>query len=253
MKICVAQTKPVKGDILQNVEVHKRLIALAIDNSADMIVFPELSVTGYEPELAKNLATNQDDNRLQDFQQLSDNNNIIIGVGMPLKQTAGITISMIIFQPHQPRQTYSKQHLHEDEFPYFVNGQGQVFLNAHSNTIAPAICYELSVPEHPEYAYKHGANIYIASVAKTDSGMEKANKILADTARKYAMTVLIANSLGPSDNFIGAGKSAIWNSNGELLAQLDDTHEGILIIDTETQEVIAIQNPPQTKTSSAVH
>ncbi|MBO9566270.1 MAG: carbon-nitrogen hydrolase family protein [Niastella sp.] len=238
MKIGVAQTKPVKGDIPQNIEAHKRLIALAIDNSADMIVFPELSVTGYEPELAKDLATNQDDSRLQDFQQLSDSNNIIIGVGMPLKQDTGITISMIIFQPRQPRQSYSKQHLHEDEFPYFVNGQGQVFLKVHNNIIAPAICYELSIPEHPEYAYQHGANIYIASVAKTVSGMEKANKILADTARKYGMTVLIANSLGPSDNFIGAGRSAIWNSTGELLAQLDDTHEGILIIDTETQRVI---------------
>jgi predicted amidohydrolase len=253
MKIGVAQTKPVKGDINQNIEAHKRLIRLAIDNGAHMIVFPELSITGYEPELAKDLATNQDDNRLQDFQQLSDAHNIIMGVGMPLKQDKGITISMIIFQPHQPRQTYSKQHLHEDEFPYFVNGQGQIFLNTHNLTIAPAICYELSVLEHPEYAWKHGANIYIASVAKTVSGMEKANKILADAASKYGMVVLIANSLGPSDNFIGAGKSAIWNSNGELLAQLDDTHEGILIIDTESQEVITIQNPPQTTTSSAFH
>lgn len=238
MKIGVAQTRPAKGDIPQNIEGHKRLIALAIDNGAHMIVFPELSITGYEPELAKDLATNQDDSRLQDFQQLSDTNNIIIGVGMPLKQDTGITISMIIFQPRQPRQTYSKQHLHEDEFPYFVSGHGQVFLKTHNNTIAPAICYELSVAEHPEYVYRHGANIYIASVAKTANGMEKANKTLAGTASKYGMTVLIANSLGPSDNFIGAGKSAIWNSSGELLAQLNDTHEGILIIDTDTLEVI---------------
>ncbi len=238
MKIGVAQTKPVKGDILQNIEGHKRLINLAIGNGAHMIVFPELSITGYEPELAKDLATNQDDSRLQDFQQLSDTSNIIIGVGMPLKQDTGITISMILFQPHQPRQAYSKQHLHEDECPYFVNGKAQVFLEAPKHTIAPAICYELSVPEHPEYAHKHGANIYIASVAKTAAGVEKAYKSLADTAKKYGMIVLLSNSLGPSDNFIGAGRSAIWNANGELLAQLDDTHEGILIIDTDTQEVI---------------
>lgn len=240
MKIGVAQTKPVKGDILQNIEGHKKLINLAIGNGAHMIVFPELSITGYEPELAKDLATNQDDSRLQDFQQLSDANNIIIGVGMPLQQDTGITISMIIFQPRQPRQTYAKQHLHEDEFPYFINGQGQVFLKAHNKTIAPAICYELSVPEHSEYAHKHGAGIYIASVAKTAAGVEKANKSLADTAKKYGMIVLLSNSLGPSDNFIGAGKSAIWNNKGELLAQLNDTHEGVLIIDTETQGVIEI-------------
>ena len=244
MKIGVAQTRPLKGDISQNREGHKRLITLAVANGAHMIIFPELSITGYEPELAKELATDQDDSRLQEFQQISDAGNITIGVGMPLKGDAGILIGMIIFQPHQPAQTYSKQHLHEDEFPYFVNGQGQVFLTAQNNTIAPAICYELSVPAHAENAHKQGANIYIASVAKTAGGMEKAGKSLADTARKYKMTVLISNSVGPSDNFTGAGRSAIWNSNGELLKQLDDTNEGILIIDTETQEVTACQTIP---------
>lgn len=238
MKIAVAQIQSVKGNILQNIESHKRLIDLAVSNEAGMIVFPELSITNYEPELAKDLATNKDDSRLHDLQQLSDAHNIIIGVGMPLRQDAGITISMVIFQPHQPRQTYSKQHLHEDEFPYFIRGNEQLFIKTHNNNIAPAICYELSVPEHPEYAHKHGANIYIASVAKTAAGMEKAYKILADTARKYNMTVLIANNLGPADNFIGAGRSAIWNANGELLAQLDDTTEGLLMIDTATQQII---------------
>ncbi len=47
MKICVAQTRPVKGDIQTNIDNHKRLIDLAISNGADTIIFPELSITGY--------------------------------------------------------------------------------------------------------------------------------------------------------------------------------------------------------------
>src|SRR4051794_17238166 len=112
MKICVAQTKPVKGDIQSNIDSHKRLIDVAISNGADTIIFPELSLTGYEPKLSKELATDQDDSRFDDFQKISDTKHITIGVGMPTKSNSDILISMIIFQPYAPRQTYSKQYLH---------------------------------------------------------------------------------------------------------------------------------------------
>jgi len=238
MKICVAQTRPVKGDIESNIDTHKKLIDLAVFNGADTIIFPELSLTGYEPELAKELATDKDDSRFDDFQKISDSKNIIIGAGMPVKSDPGILISMIIFQPHKPRHTYSKQYLHSDEYPYFVNAQQQAPLIGNGNKIAIAICYELSVPEHSENAYKSGAEIYIASVAKTADGVEKAVKSLSGIAGKYSMTVLMSNCVGHCDNFDCGGKTSIWNNKGLLVAQLNDTDEGIIIIDTDTQELI---------------
>ncbi len=213
------------------------MINIAVTHGADIIVVPELSLTGYEPGLAKSLATDTDDKIFDCFQEISDTNKITIGVGMPVKSSSGILISMIIFQPHQPKQTYSKQYLHEDEFPYFINGQGQVFLTIENIKIAPAICYESLLPEHSANASKNGAAIYIASVAKSASGVEKAFKHFPEVANKYAMTVLMANAVGPCDNFESAGKTSIWNNKGLLVGQLNDTHEGILIVDTETQEV----------------
>lgn len=64
MKICAAQTRPFKGDIQKNIDTHKKLINLAVSNGADLIFFPELSLTGYEPKLSKELATIQADSRL---------------------------------------------------------------------------------------------------------------------------------------------------------------------------------------------
>jgi len=234
MKICVAQTRPVKGDIQTNIEGHKRLIDLAIANGADTTIFPELSITGYEPMLSKELATTPDDNRFDDFQKISDEKHITIGVGMPLKNGKGVSIAMIIFQPNKQRRTYFKQHLHKDEFPYFIEGQGQAPLA--ENKTALAICYELSVPEHSENASKDGAEIYIASVAKSVGGVEKAISTLAEIARKYSMTVLMANCVGYCDNFACGGKTSIWNNKGTLAGQLNDRSEGILIIDTNTQK-----------------
>jgi predicted amidohydrolase len=238
MKISVAQTRPMKGDISANIDTHKKLIDLAISYKADAIFFPELSVTGYEPELAKDLATNQNDKEFDDFQEISNKNKITIGLGMPTKTNSGIKISMIIFQPNGLRQTYSKQQLHSDEFPYFVNGEKQIILTVDNMKIAPAICYESLQTDHSENANKLGAEIYLASVAKSQNGINKAMIHYPAVAKKFSMPVLMSNCVGYCDNFQSVGKSSVWTKQGNLVGQLDDKLEGILIFDTETEEVI---------------
>ncbi|GAA4396499.1 carbon-nitrogen hydrolase family protein [Nibrella viscosa] len=240
MKLCVAQTRPVKGDIQRNTANHKKLIDLAVADGADIIIFPELSISGYEPELANEVATTLEDSRFDIFQAISNRHRITIGVGVPIRTVRGIWISLLIFQPEQPRQLYAKQYLHPDEEPYFVSGQPTTGLIGDKTRIALAICYEISVPEHAERAHELEAGIYLASVAKSVAGVEKATETLAGVAQTYAMPVLMANCIGHCDNFDCGGKSSVWNAKGELLGQLDDAHEGLLLFDTETQAVSAI-------------
>lgn len=239
MKIGVAQTRPVRGSIESNIWHHKRFIEAAVFHAADMIVFPELSITGYEPTLAKDLATNAYDKRFDDFQKISDSNKITIGIGVPTKNDQGQCISIILFLANKERKVYSKKYLHVDEEAFFISGQNFACLKVNDVHIAPAICYEISVPAHAENAFKNGAEIYIASVAKTANGVEKACKTLPDIAKKYAAPVLMSNSVGWCEDGLCAGISSVWNSKGELVAQLDDTNEGILIFDTDTNELTA--------------
>jgi predicted amidohydrolase len=238
MKISVAQTRPVKGNISANIEAHIKLIDLAVSYKSDSIFFPELSITGYEPELAKELATNQDDKNFNSFQEISNKNKITIGIGMPTKANSGIKISMLIFQPDAPRQTYSKQQLHSDEFPYFVNGDKQIVLTVANKKIAPAICYESLQINHSDDAHMLGAEIYLSSVAKTQNGIDKAMTHYPAIAKKLSMPVLMSNCVGYCDNFLSVGKSSVWTKQGILAGQLDDKSEGIIIFDTETEEVI---------------
>lgn len=238
MKISVAQTRPIKGDIVANIEAHKKLINLAIYHKADSIFFPELSLTGYEPELSKELATSQNDEKFYDFQEISDKNKITIGIGMPTKTNLGIQISMIIFQQNKSIQTYAKQQLHSDEFPYFINGEKQIIITVDNKKIAPAICYESLQNEHSKYAKKNGAEIYVASVAKSQNGIDKAMNHYPEIAKKYSMPVLMSNCVGFCDNFESVGKSSVWTKQGNLAGQLDNKVEGILIFDTETEEII---------------
>jgi predicted amidohydrolase len=237
MRIAVAQTRPVKGNIPTNISNHKKLIELAFAHEANTIIFPELSITGYEPTLAKELGTNENDNRFDDIQKLSDEKKMIIAVGMPLKRKEGICISMIIFKPKNPRQVYSKKYLHSDETPFFISGQNNSTFIDNTN-MALSICYEISVPQHSENAFENGAKVYIASVAKSVAGVGKAVNTLSDIARKYSMIVFMSNCVGHCDNFDCGGKSSVWNNKGSLLGQLGDKSEGILIFDTETKELV---------------
>ena len=238
MKICVVQTRPIKGDIGGNIDSHKRFIMLAVSHGARVVIFPELSLTGYEPTLAQMLATTADDGRLGLFQEMSDHHEVTIGVGVPTKNEAGICISMVLFQPYQTRQIYHKRYLHGDEEPFFVGGANFPYLKVNGTHIGLAICYELSVSEHAEAAHSSGAEMYVASVAKSVSGVEQATQRLSEIAQGYGWPVLMSNCVGPSEDFVSAGKTAVWNEQGVLVGQLGETEEGIVIYDTETQEVI---------------
>lgn len=237
MKISIVQIRPIKGDIITNIEKHRNFILRAVDWHADGVFFPELSLTGYEPELANELAITKEDHRLELFQQLSDQKNITIGIGVPTKTQTGVRISMLIFQPWKERQIYSKQQLHTDEFPFFEKGIAQLIVTIDQKKIAPAICFESLQASHSEKANILGADIYLASVAKSQAGVNKAMTHFAEVAKKYGMPVLMSNCVGNCDNFLSKGQSAVWTKDGKLAGQLDDASEGLLIFDTETEEV----------------
>ncbi len=238
MKIAVAQIRPIKGDITANIDLHKKLIELAVFYKANAIFFPELSLTGYEPELAEDLASHQDDERLNVFQHMSDTSHITIGLGLPTKGKSGVHISLILFQPNRQRQTYSKQQLHADELPYFTQGEEQIILTVNDKKIAPAICYESLQPSHSDNAAKLGAEMYMASVAKSQNGINKAVIHYPAIAKKFLIPVLMSNCIGYYDNFESAGQSSAWTKDGVLAGQLDDKNEGLLIFDTETEQII---------------
>lgn len=234
MKLCAAQIRPTAGDIAANVSLHRKAIERALAFGAELIVFPELSLTGYEPTLAAELAMTAEDSRLDQFQSLAEAGGVTIGVGLPLQAESGVEIGQIWFQPRAPRQTYSKMLLHADELPYFRSGTRQILLWQSGHVLAPAICYESLQPAHAEGAAAAGADIYLASVAKSVGGVERAVVHYPAVARRHGMTVLMANAVGPCDNFVAAGRSAIWSPRGELVAQLDAEAQGVLVFDAKT-------------------
>ena len=67
-------------------------------------------------------------------------------------------------------------------------------------------------------------------------GIEKALTTLATKARNYKTPVLMSNSIGFEDGEECAGRSSVWDKNGNLLAQLGQ-NEGLLFFDTKTEKI----------------
>jgi predicted amidohydrolase len=230
MILAAAQTKPTRGDIGANLLDHYRLIDLAVQNGAQLIAFPELSITGYEREHAQKLAFKKDDSRLDHLQKLAIENNIIIVAGAPIQVESQLFIGEFVISPDNSVAVYTKQFLHEGEDEFFQSSfDYNPMITIENQKISFAICADIDNPLHPENACKRATDIYIASIFFTPNGIPNAYRDLQHFAQKHKMNILMANFSGESWGYPSAGQSAFWNNKGELAGQMNDSDSGILL------------------------
>lgn len=151
MRIGAIQCKAEPGDINANIESHLKFIQLADDHNVNLLYFPELSITGYEPKLSRSLAMTMTDPVLDIFKKLSHRHDMIIGIGMPLAFHEHVQIGMAWFIPNGPSLSYAKQQLHNDELPFFISGERQLLIQSGNHKFAPSICYESLQSNHADY------------------------------------------------------------------------------------------------------
>ena len=147
-KLAVAQISSIGGDVVTNINRHIRVIEKAAERGISYLVFPELSLTGYAPELAFKLAFSKDDYRLKPLIESAIKHNIIIGIGAPLVSQSLPTIGLIIISPDGAIDTYSKMNLHPGEERYFSKGDKYHCLSIDDLTIGNAICADANQDKH---------------------------------------------------------------------------------------------------------
>jgi predicted amidohydrolase len=234
MILAAAQTKPTRGNIEANLADHYRLIELAAQNGAQLIAFPEMSITGYERENAQKLAFKKDDSRLDHLKQLASENNIIIVAGAPIQIENKLFIGEFLIAPDNSVSIYTKQFLHEGEDEFFQPSfDYNPMINIENQKVSFAICADIDNPLHPENACKKATDIYIASIFFTPNGIPNAYRDLQSYAEKHKMNVLMSNFSGESWVYPSAGQSAFWNNKGELVGQMNDSDSGLLLVENK--------------------
>lgn len=234
MILSAAQTIPKRGNITENLNDHYRLTKLAAAHGSQVIVFPELSITGYEREEAANLSFTPNDQKLNTLKALAMEEKILIIAGAPVKLETGLCIGSFVLFPDGKTALYTKQFLHGGEEQFFLSGfDHNPAINLQNERISLAICADITNPLHPANAAKANCTIYIASLFYTPNGIPEGHRLLSEFAKNYAITVLMANYGGDSWGMASGGQSACWSDTGEMLANLDSSGEGLVILEKE--------------------
>lgn len=232
MRIAAAQTRPHDGDVESNLQDHCQLARLAAEDGAELVVFPEMSLTGYSTTAASRLALSLDDPRLLALRQTAGDHGITIVAGAPVRLRHGLAIGSLIISPSGALALYTKQFPTATEQRFFSPDADHCpLVEIGAERIAFAICADINHPQHAARASAGGATVLCASIFFAPDEMEGAHRLLAGYAKQHSLAVLMANYSGESSGSPAGGRSAGWSRRGELLAELSTGDLGLVSCD----------------------
>lgn len=228
--IAAAQSSSVPGDVHRNVAHHLRIAARAADQGAHLLVFPELSLTGYELALARANVVDPESPVLDPLRRLAADAQMTVVVGAPvMNEQDELNITALIIGPDGTVLKYTKEYVHESEQPPFTSGLGGPVLRINDTTIALAICRDASFPEHAGRAAARAACVYAVGVMITEEEYGRKAALLKSYALDHKMAVLLANYSGSTGGLVSAGKSRIWSEDAEIVAESTGAEEALII------------------------
>ena len=191
------------------------MAAAAVAN-VDILVFPELSLCGYELPRLRDCCLLPDDPRLAPLREQARDTGmtIVVGAGLASAQ-GGAHIAAFTLSADGSSAVYCKQHLHPGEERYCVPGNAPSAI-AHCQGVpyALAICADTAQPQHASAAAVAGASLYLAGVLVSQAGYATDAGHLQNYATRLNLGVLMANHGAPSGGYVSAGRSAFWENGG---------------------------------------
>jgi predicted amidohydrolase len=253
LTVAAGQAACVPLDLVANAATAADLVRRAADRGADLLVLPELFLTGYElPGIAADphtRTTGAADPRLDPLREACAAHRTALVVGAPTRTEDGtLLISALAFdRDGKLAATYDKQHATPGERAAgFAAGRCGVTLVLDGWRLGLSICWDSSFPEHARAAAVDGCHAYLNGALFSPGFSRKANGFIfpARALDNTSYTVL-ANHCAPSGPYVGAGRSAIWGPLGEPLADAGEADPGlaVAVLDPETLRAAREEEP----------
>ncbi|CAO1666329.1 Nitrilase/cyanide hydratase and apolipoprotein N-acyltransferase [Halomonas sp. NYA30] len=228
--IALAQLPVSKAAVDENLQMHLAYIERAAALGANVVAFPELSLTGYELALLSQLAMPRNDKTFATLTAAAVATNTVVIAGCPLHNPNGKPyIAAVICFPNGEHTFYLKQHLHEGEDVYCAQGHESGLIYVNGTRIALAICADFTHPGHSATAAAQQADVYLASALISPGGYVKDAELLSTIAKRHQLPVLLANHVSTTGGWETCGNSGGWNAAGELTITAKGTQPSLVL------------------------
>ncbi len=238
LRVALAQINPTVGDLAGNAALIADSVKSAQAQGANLIVFPEMIVTGYPVEdLA--LRPSFQAASIRAVQEIAANikGDIVAVVGY-LDQ--GPKNAVAVIYDGKVRATYVKRHLPNygvfDEFRYFVPGDQSLVVRIHGVDVAVAICEDIW-HSLDSIASRTPGLLVVPNGSPFERNKDDVRLALVQKrAKEIAAPVAYVNMTGGQDDLVFDGDTIVVSKDGSVLARTPQFDDQLIIVDIDCAE-----------------
>jgi NAD+ synthase (glutamine-hydrolysing) len=245
MRLALAQINSVVGDIDGNRDRVLARLDEARDAGADLVLFPELVVTGYPPEdlLLRPGFVRAARRSVEEIARAT--RGITALLGSPHLDT-DLYNACYVLADGEIRCVYRKRYLPNygvfDEDRYFAPGRDLFLLRFGEVLVGPTICEDIWQPGPPATDLSLAGAQLIANISASPFHVGKdreREEMLRVRARDNSSFVALCNAVGAQDELIFDGHSVVIDDEGELIARAPGFEEALLVVDVDPVAAVA--------------
>jgi NAD+ synthase (glutamine-hydrolysing) len=242
LRIALAQHNFLVGEIRGNLEKALRLVSAARDAGADILLFPEMALTGYPPEdlLLRPGFLDEADRALSEL--MSGVSGLDVVIGHPLRSPRGCHNAVSWIRGGRVLGHYAKRYLPNylvfDEQRYFVAGGEPLVVEAGGVRVAVIICEDAWEREPTRQAREAGAELLLIANASPYRD-DKYGARLGALQQRHAeagLPVVYCNLVGGQDELVFDGRSMLIDASGEVSATGPLCEEALLLADFDASD-----------------
>jgi NAD+ synthase (glutamine-hydrolysing) len=239
MRLALAQINSVVGDVDGNAARVVEWVERARGEGADLVLFPELVVTGYPPEdlLLRPGFIRAARRAVEGIAKAT--RGITALVGAPYLDT-DLFNACFVLAHGEVRCVYRKRYLPNygvfDEDRYFAAGNDLFLLRFGDVRVGPTICEDIWQPGPPATDLALGGAQLIANISASPFHVGKdreREEMLKVRALDNSCFIALCNAVGGQDELIFDGHSVVLDDEGEILARAAGFEEELLVVDVD--------------------
>ena len=252
IRVAAAQAESVPGDVAANVATAVSLVTAAADAGAQVVVLPELFLTGYDQAawthdasltLDPSTGSGHRADVIAPLAAVARARSVVVVVGAAVRRALDeSTLSVLVVDAQgEVSAPYDKQHLSGPERDFFTAGDHGATVVVDGWDLALGVCYDGCFPEHALSATAGGASAYLVPAAYYAGSEHRRDVYYAARALDNGIYVVFAGLTGRCGAGSFSGGSAVYDPEGRPVARVGAESRALVWHDLDLDVVLRTQ------------